>query len=176
MGFGEGLGRGGRPAGPPGGAGRRRPQAAGNRRRRFALRAGLQVCRGLRRGGQLAGGGREDRGKGGAGGCGGQVRAAGQTVRRTVSAGEARRPRRSRGGLRPCLPPPAQNEPRSYRNRKTVSAAREWWRRSGRPTTVQGVSAPVRRTVSGTRYFCARPTLRGCSTLAPCSAISSISS
>ena len=100
-----GLVRGDRPAGPPGEAGRRRPKAAGNRRRRFALRAGLRVCRGRRRGGQLAGGGREGRGMGWAGGCGGQVRAAGQPVRRTVSTGEARRPRRSRGGLRPCLPP-----------------------------------------------------------------------
>ena len=44
------------------------------------------------------------------------------------------------------------------------------------PTTVQGVSAPVRSTFSGTRYFRARKTLRGCSTLAPPSAISSISS
>ena len=53
MGFGEGLGRGGRPAGPPGEAGRRRPQAAGNRRRRFALRAvspdGAAVRNGLLR-------------------------------------------------------------------------------------------------------------------------------
>ena len=170
-GWGVGAGPQGRPA-EPGDGGRRPPETAAG-----GLPCG-QDCRfagGLRRGGQLAGGGREGRGKGWAGGCGGQVRAADQTVRRTVSAGYARRPRRSRGGLRPCLPP-AQNGPRSYRNRKTVSAAREWWRRSGRPTTVQGVSAPVRRTVSGTRYFCARPTLRGCSTLAPCSAISSISS
>ncbi len=175
MGFGEGLGRGGRPAGPPGGAGRRRPQAAGNRRRRFALRAGLWVCRGLRRGGAACRGweGRQGQGVG----------------RRVRGAGQGRRPNRPEGGFggrrlpapaepgRPAalFPPPAQNEPRSYRNRKTVSAAREWWRRSGQPTTVQGVSAPVRRTVSGTRYFCARPTLRGCSTLAPCSAISSIS-
>ena len=151
-------------------AGRRKPpQAVCPAGRTAGLQGaaeGQAVCRGWE--------GRQ--GQGGAGGCGGQVRAAGQTVLRTVSAGEARRPRRSRGGLRPCLPPPAQNGPRSYRNRKTVSAAREWWRRSGRPTTVQGVSAPVRRTVSGTRCFCARPTLRGCSTLAPCSAISSISS
>ena len=176
MGFGEGLGRGGRPAGPPGGAGRRRPQAAGNRRRRFALRAGLQVCRGLRRGGQLAGGGQEDRGKGGQEGAGGrsgpQAKPSSGRFRRAKPAG----PGGAGAACGPVSPPPAQNEPRSYRNRKTVSAAREWWRRSGRPTTVQGVSAPVRRTVSGTRYFCARPTLRGCSTLAPCSAISSISS
>ena len=99
-----------------------------------------------------------------------QAKPSGGRFRRAKPAGPG-------GAGAACGPvsPPAQNEPRSYRNRKTVSAAREWWRRSGRPTTVQGVSAPVRRTVSGTRYFCARPTLRGCSTLAPCSAISSIS-
>ena len=39
----------------------------------------------------------------GRGGRWGRGRAAGQTVLRTVSAGEARRPRRSRGGLRPGL-------------------------------------------------------------------------
>ena len=38
--------------------------------------------------------------------------AAGQTVRRTVSAGEARRPRLRRGGLRPSPPPaPARRKP-----------------------------------------------------------------
>ena len=130
-----------------------------------------------------------------AGGCGGVggLQVGGKTgvrgSRRVRGAGQGRRPNRPEDGFggrsppapaepgRPAaLSPPAQNGPRSYRNRKTVSAAREWWRRSGRPTTVQGVSAPVRRTVSGTRYFCARLTLRGCSTLAPCSAISSISS
>ena len=175
MGFGGGLGRGDRPAGPPGGAGRRRPQAAGNRRRRFALRAGLRVCRGLRGAGNLQGVGGKAGARGGQEGAGGrsgpQAKPSGGRFRRAKPAGPG-------GAGAACGPvsPPAQNGPRSYRNRKTVSAAREWWRRSGRPTTVQGVSAPVRRTVSGTRYFCARLTLRGCSTLAPCSAISSISS
>ena len=149
-------------------AGRRKPPQAVCPAGRTA---GLQGAAG---GGQLAGGGREGRGKEWAGGCGGrsgpQAKPSGGRFRRAKPAGPG-------GAGAACGPvsPPAQNEPRSYRNRKTVSAAREWWRRSGQPTTVQGVSAPVRRTVSGTRYFCARPTLRGCSTLAPCSAISSIS-
>ena len=184
MGFGRGLGRGvwGR-VGAWGQARRaaRRSRAAATAGRRkppqavcpAGRTAGLQgaaegqaVCRGWE--------GRQGQGVG----------------RRVRGAGQGRRPNRPEDGFggrsppapaepgRPAAlsPPPAQNGPRSYRNRKTVSAAREWWRRSGRPTTVQGVSAPVRRTVSGTRYFCARPTLRGCSTLAPCSAISSISS
>ena len=58
---------------------------------RFALRAGLRVCRGLRRGGQLAGGGREGRGKGWAGGCGGQsgpqAKPSGGRFRRAKPAG-----------------------------------------------------------------------------------------
>ena len=152
MGFGGGLWRGdrgrlvrrGRPAGPPGEAGRRRPQAAGNRRRRFALRAGLRVCRGLRRGRRFAGGGREDRGKGWVGGCGGQVRAAGQTVRRTVSAGEARPPRRSRGGLRPCLPP-------LHKMGRGATGTGKRYRRRGSGGGVPGGRPPCR----GSRRRCA---------------------
>ena len=61
---------------------------------------------GRERGGLLGEKDRENRGRGrvwGRGGRWGRGRAAGQTVLRTVSAGGARRPRRSRGGLRPGL-------------------------------------------------------------------------
>ena len=138
------LGREGRPAGPPGGAGRRRPQAAGNRRRRFALRAGLRVCRGLRRGGRFAGGGREGRGKGWTGGCGG--------------GGQGRRPNRPEDGFGGRSPPapaepgrPAALSPPLRKMSRGATGTGKRYRRRGSGGGVPGSRPPCR----GSRRRCA---------------------
>ena len=92
-------------------------------------------------------------------------RAAGQTVRRTVSAGGARRPRRSRGGLRPYPAPcrglqkPGRKQLRFPPGRNRViafcrrlppapstapaSPARPGWSPAGRPPPAAALPRPI---------------------------------